>query len=736
VTTSHADSTFASGFKVSVSGALTGPFARPQSFLQRLWSDVEAQGQRLVLWAPLLLLIGNWSYFQSRFEPGLWPVLDLGVAALALFWLGRRFRLAIVIALLISGFVLAKVRQDYIATPLLASPVSQSDVTGIVADVESRDRSRLVMLVEVQSASHVPEDQIPRRLRVTAFSKTKILIGDTVSFSASLMPLPRPVEPGGFDYGRMLYFWSVGGTAHVKGEVTTHEAPISWRYELRRQFHALRSVMGERITSVIPGPLGAFANALITGERAAIPDSMNASLQISGLYHILSISGLHMTLVAGGVFWAVRALLALFPGFALRHPIKKYAAGAALFVGVIYMLLADFGAATERSYIMIAVMFFAILVDRPAISLRNLAISAIIILIVTPEESTGASFQMSFLAVMALVAFFEWWQARSIDAKAFELPLWLRFLKSLWWWIAASVLTTLVAGSASTIAALYHFGRASPYGVVANAVVLPITEFLVMPEALAAALLMPFGLEEWPLQVMHFGLWLTMQISDTAAHWPNANLMVAQPSLLGTVLLAFGLYVACMAARSVKLIGVVAMIAGVVFFNLPQRPDILIEERAGNVAIRNNGGELVLASGTAGKFSTTKWLTTNGELSSPFEAAARPGWSCVEESCFAELKGLQVGYLHKQQGITDCPPVDIVIADFPLREVCKDAKLRIDRFDVWRNGAHAIYIDNGLIRVASSREEQGERPWVFKPQKAIKVGDAVNEAVVEQQPAD
>lgn len=721
MTTSHADSTFAQGFKVSVQGALAGSIVRPQLLVQRISDDVAAQGERMVLWAPLLLLVGNWGYFQSKFEPGLWPVLGLGISALGLFWLGRRFRLAIIIGLLLSGFVLAKLRQEYVATPLLASSISQSDVAGMVADVEARDRSRFVMLVEVQSASNVPEGQMPRRLRVTGFSKTKMLIGDTVSFSARLMPLPRPVNPGGFDYGRMLYFWSVGGTANVKGEVITIDAPISWRYELRRQFHALRSLMGERITRSIPGPLGAFANALITGERAAIPDSMNVSLQTSGLYHILSISGLHMSLVAGGVFWAVRALLALFPGFALRHPIKKYAAAAALLVGLIYMLLADFGAATERSYIMIAVMFFAILVDRPAISLRNLAISAIIILIVTPEESTGASFQMSFLAVMALVAFFEWWKSRPADTKAFEQPVWARLVKSIWWWIAASVLTTLVAGGASSMAAIYHFGRASPYGVVANAVALPITEFLVMPEALAASLLMPFGLEGWFLDIMHFGLWLTMQVSDEVASWPGANLMVSQPSLAGTVLLSWGLYVTCMATRSVKVLGVAAMLAGVVVWSFGDRPQILVDERAGNVAVRDADGELVLASATGGKFAAMKWLTTNGETISVPAAAARPGWSCIEGSCFAEVEGLQVGYLHAQEGLTECPPVDIVIADFPLRGACRDAKLRVDRFDVWRNGAYAIYVKDGGVTFKTGKGEQGERPWVFSPRKAIKV---------------
>jgi competence protein ComEC len=701
---------------------------RPQSLVRRLWADVEAQGERLVLWAPLLLLFGNWTYFQSRFEPAPVAVAGVGILALGLFWLGRRFRTALVIALLLSGFVLAKVRQEYVGTPLLASSISHSDITGIVADVESRDRQRLIMLVEVQTASNVPEGQVPRRLRVSAFSKSKILIGDTVSFSASLLPLPRPVAPDGFDYGRMLYFWSVGGTAQVKGELTVVDAPVSWRYELRRQFHGLRSVMGERITKAIPGPLGAFANALITGERAAIPDSMNLSLQISGLYHILSISGLHMSLVAGGVFFAVREILALFPAFALRWPIKKYAAASALLVGLIYMLLADFGAATERSYIMIAVMFFAILVDRPAISLRNLAISAILILIVTPEESTGASFQMSFLAVMALVAFFEWWKSRQIDVKAFGQARWFRLVKLVWVWLAVSFLTTVVAGSASSIAAVYHFGRASPYGVVANALALPITEFLVMPEALAAALLMPFGLEGWPLDVMHFGLWLTMQVSDEIASWPGANLMLAQPSLIGTALLSLGLYVVCMAARSVKLIGVATMAAGLLMASYAERPQVLIEERAGNVAIRDDGGLLMLANADGGKFATLKWLTENGEVVSIREAAARPGWSCVEDNCFAEVGGLQLGYLRKQEGLTECPPVDIVVADFPLRGACAEAKLRIDRFDVWRNGAHAIFIDDGKVTMKTAREEQGDRPWVFWPRKAIKVAVAQDEA--------
>jgi competence protein ComEC len=189
----------------------------------------------------------------------------------------------------------------------------------------------------------------------------------------------------------------------VLGETNS---PSLW---LSGSLNDLRQEIGSRVRQHLSGTIAALADAMITGERAAIPKDTNKSLQISGLAHILSISGLHMSLAAGGVFWVVRAFLALFPNLAQNYPIKKWAAAAALVFGFIYMLLAGSQAATQRSYIMLAVVFLAIMVDRPAISLRNLALAALLILVLQPESAIQASFQMSFMAVMGLAAFFEYW---------------------------------------------------------------------------------------------------------------------------------------------------------------------------------------------------------------------------------------------------------------------------------------------------------------------------------------
>lgn len=677
---------------------------------------IEAQEGRMMLWSPVLLIAGIWTYFNLANEPSGIAVAVLGAALLPLIYLGRRSAISLAIAFIIAGFVVAKFREHNIQTPLLRTTVPESDISGFVADADNRGGKRRVLVIELDGATNIPADERPVRVRVTTYHAPDVLIGDYLSMKARLTPLPLPVAPGAFDYGRDLFFQSIGAVGTSKSEPRIELKSVPAKFIVRRIFHSLRSAMGARITAIIPGPLGAFANAVITGERAAIPKQMNTSLQISGLAHILSISGLHMTLVAGGVFWVVRAFLALFPAITLHYSIKKCAAVAALVVGLIYMLLADSGSATERSYIMIAVMFFAMLVDRPALSLRNLAISALIILLFTPEESMGASFQMSFLAVMGLAAFFEQWNRRPVNTQARSKSRIWRLATRSTKMITGSVMTSVVAGGLSSIAAAYHFGRMAPYGIIANAMSLPIVGIAVMPAALTGALVMPFGLEYYPLKVMQFGLWLTMMISDFVASFPHANVLMAKPNLNAIVIAVFGATILCIAAGRFRFAGAALMVVGMATSQMQQRPVILIEERASNVAALNAAHQYVFADTKKGKFAADKWLQSNGELIKLAEASTKPGWTCVDGMCFIDVADKSVGYIHQQ---TDkawtCPPVEILIADFPLRKACGDIPIRIDRFDVWKRGAHAIYQDGDTWRVETVKGQQGLRPWVYVP---------------------
>ena len=682
----------------------------------RIKGALVQQSSRMMLWSPVFLIAGIWTYFNLSVEPSGVAVGGLVIVVFIIFYLARVSTVSLILATVLLGFSVAKFRQAIVDTPLLRAVVVESDIAGFVADADNRGGKRRVLVIELDEASNIPNGETPRRVRITTYHAPEVLIGDYVRMRARLNPLPMPVQPGAFDYGRDLYFQSIGamGTSKSEPQIETRDVPT--KFWVRRFFHNLRSGMGARITAVIPGPLGAFANAMITGERAAIPKEMNTSLQISGLAHILSISGLHMTLVAGGVFWAVRAFLALFPALALRYPIKKWAAVAALFVGLIYMLLADSGSATERSYIMIAVMFFAMLVDRPAVSLRNLAISALIILLVTPEQSMGASFQMSFLAVMGLAAFFEWWNHRPIDVKHLASSRLARTIRYTWRVAVGSILTTVVAGGLSSIAAAYHFGRMAPYGTVANGLSLPVVSLVVMPAALTSAMVMPFGLEYYPLKLMELGLWATMWISDFVSTWPGANVTIPKPSLLGVVITVLGATVLCIAAGRQRRLGVVAMIAGVMIGQSAIRPQILIEERASNVAVLDATGSYVFADARKGKFAADRWLQSNGEISKLKDAAAKQGWSCVEGMCFTDLAEKSVAYVHEQKAKEwPCPPVDILITDFPLHHACKDIPIRIDRFDVWKHGAHALSISNGKVLIETVKGAQGDRPWVYVP---------------------
>ncbi len=680
----------------------------------RLRTDLGREGLQAVLWLPLALVAGIWGYFALPTEPG-WQLASAGGfgAAILVVWLRHRTS-ALLLATALAGFGLAKFRAEIVHTPMLRAFEPMVRVEGYVAGSAHYSKTQVQLVIDVAQMSEVPPDEVPRRVRLVAKqSATPIEVGDQIVVIANLEPLPRPEYPGGFDLARQLYFQSIGATGRAQETVATSSDDVPMRYRVSRMVHRLRAHIGLRIRSAIDGPLGAFAEALVTGERAAIPRSMTESLQSSGLFHVLSISGLHMTLVAGTVFWFIRALLALFPHAALRWPIKKYAAAAAIVVGFFYMVLADFGAATERSYIMIAVMFFAMLVDRPAISLHNLALAAIIILGFQPEEAVSAGFQMSFMAVVGLAAFYGWWSGRETARKLPQSKAW-RLSAKLLRGIAAALITTLIAGSLSGVVASHHFGRLAPFGTVSNILALPVISFIVMPMALIGTLLIPFGLEHYPFALLGQGLDAVMWISNTVASWRGANFALpALPASL-TVGLCVAAVVFCTCGTLWRWAAV--PIAGVaLLISYPQQHSaVLIDSRANNVAVRTADGALVPAIKTRGQYAFKNWARRAGTSPRLQDAATLPGWTCLTTHCFAEVEGKRIALLLRENETSGvCQAADVVVAQYPLRGKCKGKIVTVDRFDVWRNGAHAIRFTGDRAEVLSSRLLQGLRPWSY-----------------------
>lgn len=686
----------------------------------RAWakSVLVRQSGTFFLWSPVCLMAGIWGYFALPREPSSWTFAALLLLLALLIWLVRLRRglVATVLVLALLGFCLAKLRTEWVANPAIRAPTGEVMLTGVVEDFELRGPKRAAVVLRIRALEGKGVTRLPSFARLTLSGGTRLRPGQVIKAKAQLFPLPSPVIPGGYDHGRTLWFQGIGATGRLYGEITSEGSDASWRLRFKAAVQDVRDAIGERIRAVIPPERSGVAEALITGERGSIPREVNDSLQTSGLAHILSISGLHMTLVAGMCFWLVRAVLALSPALAASYPIKKWAAVAGLAMGFAYMILADASVATQRSYIMLAVMFIAILCDRPALSLRNLAIAALIILVAFPEAALSASFQMSFLAVMGILAFHEVWSKWLKEEEPAYGPV-----GRLWRWgyrgLLAVAFTSLAAGGLSSIAAVYHFGRLAPYGLIANLLAFVAMSF-VMTMALISVLAMPLGLEAWPLRAMDWGLIWVQGVSDRVASLPEAQGMVPALPLPSAILLGLAAIILCLTRGPLRGAALFMSVISFVFIWLREVPDIHIEATAKTMAARGVEGDMVPVQARRGRFAVSQWLRLEGDEALPAEATRRPGWTCEEDVCRASVEGRRVVYVGKEEPAMalPCAEVDILVTAFPLRGRCRSVKLRIDRFSVWRKGAHALYIDGDAIRIETARDLQGERPWVIMPE--------------------
>ena len=683
-----------------------------------------AERDRWALWLPVAFALGIGLYFALTVEPPFWLSFAGMLAALGLFLAFRNGpwgqALGLLVLALTVGFFAAQARSVLVAAPILEKRLGPVWISGEIDALEPRAKGARLTLRELQIA-RLDTAATPLRVRVVAYAGTDDLRpGEHVRLRAVLRPPPGPSAPGAFDFARRAYFERLGAVGFAYGAVRAMPPPAgsdrsdtaSFLEAWSTAWAGLRADLARRILNALPGRAGAVATALMTGERGAIAEADLAAMRDSGLAHLLAISGLHVGLVAGLLFLGLRLVMAAIPRLALDYPIKKWAAVGAVGGAFAYLMLTGATIPTQRAFLMMSLVFLAVMLDRSAISMRLVAWAAFVVLILAPESLLSASFQMSFAAVIALVAAYETLRERHNLRGAMPGALRRAGL-----YLAGVALTSLIAGLATAPFALYHFNRIAWFGLAANLLAVPLTGLWVMPWALIAFCLMPLGLEGFALTPMSWGIEGMLSVAHRVAAWPGATSVIPAMPTLGLVLVALGGVWLCLWRRAWRLAGVPVVLAGLFSVSLHVPPDILVSGDGGLMGLRGPDGELVLSSAARQRFSADTWRRRLGETETGIWPKAGDGMGdwlrCDPLGCIYRSQGHVVALVRDSRAlIDDCAVASLVVARVPVRRwQCPGVRRTLDRFDLWRGGAHVLWLDEGGVRIETVAQYRGQRPW-------------------------
>ncbi len=553
------------------------------------------------LFVPVLIAAGAAFWFWLPATPPSLPLLIatlcVMISAAALYHRpGASSIFLKTVALLLLGMVLADWDTQRSATIILDTPVTTL-VKGTVERRELDARGNWRYVLALTSTSNPTLSRPPDRVSVVARSRHQAAeIGETITGKARLSPPSGPALPGLNDFAFASFFEGIGATGFFYGppqRLSADPSPVpasgparmagEWLYELR-------SDIAQRIRYLIPGDAGAFAASIVTDERRAISGETMEALRVSGLAHIVAISGLNMALAAGIFFVGMRTVFSLFPGFSQRWPVKKISAFAALLMTFAYYLISGFAVSAERAWLMMSIMLIAVLVDRPSISLRNVALSALIIVVLSPHEVMGPSFQMSFAATLALVSaysFWSRWRNKEDSLSITNPPWWLTLTTKSAAVVGGVALTSFIGGLSTAVYSIEHFHRITTYGLAANLAAMPVMSLIVMPFGLAGMLLMPFGLDGPFLKIMGYGMEIVIEIAKTVSSWGGDATIGRQHPWFLTIS-TIGFLLLSLLRTRLALIGVPFIAAGLIMLGTERwsaKPDLLIFEDGSLIAL-------------------------------------------------------------------------------------------------------------------------------------------------------
>lgn len=635
-------------------------------------------------WIAVLVGCGIGAWFAMAEEPGvgsysLAGLILLAGLALARIELAKPFGLAA--AALAAGWIAAGVRAHALDAPMLGFRY-YGPVEGRIVEIDRSQSDALRLTLDRVVLQEVAPEKTPLRVRVSLQEKQDWLTplpGQVVILTANLAAPDGPVEPGGFDFRRMAFFDQLGAVGYTRTPVLLLEEPSGGALPIDR----LRSWLTAGMLAHMDGQAGAFAAGAMTGDRSAITEDTVQALRDSSLAHLLAISGMNMAFLTGFVFALLRYGLALVPYVALRVNTKKVAAVVSLGVALFYLLLSGANVATERAFIMISVVLGAVLLDRRALTLRSVAVAALILLLMKPESLLEPGFQMSFAATIALIVGFA-----ALDGSIYRerIPRWLMPVFTL-------VLSSLIGGLSTAPYAAAHFNRFTDYGLLANLLTVPVMGAIIMPAGAVAALLAPFGLAALPLWVMEQGARWILFVAHEIAGWEGSVTAIPAPGPWVLPLFTLGAIWLILWRGRVQIVGAIPVLAAFFLWGTAERPVLLVSSDGRLLGLQVAEGR-ALSAPKGGGFAAENWLQNDGDLLEQALAAERPGFEGTKGERWFDLGVLRAVALSGKGAegklAEVCQAADLVILALAAEAVPPDCPL-IDQATLSETGPLAVW---------------------------------------------
>ncbi|WP_139198815.1 ComEC/Rec2 family competence protein [Devosia sp. YR412] len=676
---------------------------KPLAFPKLDLADVVTSRRMFVL-LPFGMIAGLIAYAGLPFEPEGWALAAVATTLLIAILGLQTTSLLAVCSLLSSiwlGFCLLPLHGLWFGTTMMARPAFGYYEARVEEIISATDEARRIV---VSGITPVTDDRpvLIAKARLVVPPNPPLAPGDFIRGQMRLAPVPGPILPGAFDSQFHAYFAGIGAYGNVTGDFS--RVAEGGALDATRAVEGLRMAIGSRIDAVLDGSSAAIGRAMVVGDQSLIDDETREVMAASGLAHIYSISGLHLSIVAGGMFFLLRLGLASLPGVASRWPVKKIAAIGGIIAAMAYLLLAG-GLANVpalRSTIMLGLIFGAVIAGRRALTMRNVAIAALAIILIDPASVFRASFQLSFAAVVALIGIYEIPRRAPEGERTWGRRLW----DTVW----ATAATSFIAGTATLLFSAYHFQQTAPLGVLGNVLVLPVVSLVIMPFAVLSVLAMPFGMEAPFIRVMGWGIDRMVDGATLVAGWSEGwtgnPLLTSSALLIGLGALAWFAFV----NSWWRLAGPIVALPLILLVGLDQRPDILIADTTQAVAMRTDAG-MGLISGKVGSFAVDVW----GEHYQEVIAAEVPGMRCDELGCIAQTSQFSVAIVRNAAAFAeDCGRHDLIIARVRAPNTC--AGQVIDADDLASGGVHWLRWDETAARFEIRAAIPNlTRPWRVSP---------------------